>query len=146
MSFLGAAASRHGIRYTPVVLDTLAMSRGLLPELKTHKLDVVSKHLDLPKFNHHRASDDAMVVQRIMVKFIPMLRARGAKTIDDIDAVCRATQKKDSGRSHHMILLVKNKRGLKNLYELISQSFLKYYHRTPIVPKSMLQRYREGAD
>ena len=43
MSFLGATASRHGIRYTPVVLDTLAMSRGLLPELKTHTLDVVSK-------------------------------------------------------------------------------------------------------
>ena len=144
MSFLGAAASRHGIRYTPVVLDTLVMSRALLPDLKTHKLDVVSKHLDLPGFNHHRASDDAMVVQRIMEKFIPMLRARGAKTIDDIEGICRSLQRLESGRSHHMILLVKNKRGLKNLYELISQSYLKYYHRTPIVPKSMLTRCREG--
>ena len=144
MSFLGAAASRHGMRYTPVVLDTLAMSRALLPELKNHKLDVVSKHLDLPKFNHHRASDDAMVVQRIMGKFIPMLRARGAKTIDDIEGICRSLQRTESGRSHHMILLVQNKRGLKNLYELISQSYLKFYHRTPIVPKSMLMRCREG--
>ncbi len=144
MSFLGATAQRHGMRYTPVVLDTLAISRALLPELKRHKLDMVSDHLDLPKFHHHRASDDAMAVQRIMGKFIPMLRARGAKTIDEIGAVCHGLQRTDSGRSHHMILLVKNKKGLKNLYELISQSYLKYYHRTPIVPKSMLNRYREG--
>ncbi len=144
MSFIGAAAARHGIRYAPVVLDTLAMSRALLPELKRHKLDVVSDHLDLPKFHHHRACDDAAVVQRIMGKFIPMLKAQGAKTIDDIDRICHSLQRTDSARSHHMILLVKNKKGLKNLYELISQSYLKYFHRTPIVPKSMLNRYREG--
>ena len=144
MSFLGAAASRHGIRYAPVVLDTLAMSRALLPELKKHKLDIISDHLELPKFNHHRASDDAMVVQRIMGKFLPMLRARGAKTIDDIGSICHSLRRTEAERSHHMILLVKNRKGLKNLYELISQSYLKYYHRTPIVPKSMLSRYREG--
>ena len=144
MSFLGAAASRHSIRYTPVVLDTVPMSRALLPELKRHKLDLVSDHLGLPKFNHHRASDDAMVVQRIMDKFIPMLKAKGAKTIDDIGTVCHSLQRTDAEKSHHMILLVKNRRGLKNLYELISQSYLKYFHRTPIIPKSLLNRYREG--
>ena len=144
MSFLGAAAARNGIRYAPVVMDTLAMSRALLPDLKRYKLDTVSNYLDLPKFNHHRASDDAMVVQRIMAKFIPMLRAKGAKTVDDIAAVCHSLNRTESGKSHHMVLLVKNRRGLKNLYELISQSYLKYYHRNPIVPKSMLTRYREG--
>lgn len=144
MSFLGAAASRHGIRYTPVVLDTLVMSRALMPDLKRHKLDVVSDRLDLPKFNHHRASDDALVVARIMAKFIPMLRAQGVKTIDDIGALCSSLQKIEQHRSNHMVLLVKNRKGLKNLYELISASYLKYYHRTPIVPKSMLNRYREG--
>ena len=144
MSFLGAAASRHGMRYTPVVLDTLVMARALLPDLKRHKLDVVSDRLDLPKFNHHRASDDALVVARIMAKFIPMLRAQGVKTIDEISPACRSLQKAEQQRSNHMILLVKNKKGLKNLYELISASFLKYYHRTPIVPKSLLVRYREG--
>ena len=144
MSFLGAVASRHGIRYTPVVLDTLAMSRALCPELKRFKLDIVSDHLSLPKFNHHRASDDAMVVQRIMGKFIPMLKAKGAKTIDDIGSVCHALKRTDAEKSHHMVILVKNRKGLKNLYELISQSYLKYYHRTPIVPKSLLVRHREG--
>lgn len=144
MSFLGAAASRHGIRYTPVVLDTLAMSRALLPELKRFKLDVVSDHLGLPKFNHHRASDDAAVVQRIMCKFIPVLRSKGVKVIDDIPAACKVQGRADAGKSHHMVLLAMNRKGLKNLYELISQSYLKYFHRTPIVPKSLLNLHREG--
>ena len=145
MSFLTAICRRHNMRYTPVVIDTLALSRALIPELKKYKLDVVSDHLGLPKFNHHRASDDALVCGRIMAKFVPMMRARGAKLIDDIDTVCHvAAGKTNTGRSYHMILLVKNRTGLKNLYEIISQSYLKYFHRTPIVPKSLLNDHREG--
>ena len=144
MSFLNAVCTRNGIEYNPVVLDTLIMARALLPELKRHKLDTVSDHLGLPKFNHHRASDDAAVVQRIMTKFIPMLQAQGAKNIDDIERICRSLKRPEGEKSHHMILLVRNKKGLKNLYEIISQSYLQYFHRNPLVPKSLLNRYREG--
>ena len=144
MAFIGAAAHRHHIRYVPVFLDTLAMSRALLPDLKKHKLDIVSDYLELPKFNHHRASDDAMVVQRIMAKFIPMLRGKGAKTVSDIAGICYGVRSFGSEKSHHMVLLVKNKTGLKNLYEIISQSYLRYFKRNPLVPRSLLDRYREG--
>ena len=147
MSFLHAACERNNIRYTPVVIDTHSMSKALLPELGKYKLDVVSDYLGLPKFNHHRAYDDAMVVARIVAKFIPMLKGKGAKTVDDINSACSLKGRADAEKSHHMILLVKNKKGLKNLYEIISQSFLNFYstrHRIPIVPKSILTRYREG--
>ena len=146
-SFIHAVCERHAIRYTPVVIDTLSMSKALLPDLTRFKLDTVSDALALPKFNHHRAYDDAAVVARIMGKFIPMMKGKGAKTVDDINGVCSLRGRADADKSHHMILLVKNKKGLKNLYEIISQSFLNFYssrHRTPIVPKSILNRYREG--
>ncbi|MDO4974093.1 MAG: PolC-type DNA polymerase III [Eubacteriales bacterium] len=144
VGFMTAAALRHGIRFSPVFLDTLALSQALLPELKRFKLDIVSNHLNLPQFNHHRATDDAMVVARIMEKFLPMLQQQGAKTVDDIESVYHSLRRTDMGKTYHMILLVKNRKGLKNLYEMVSQSYLKYFHRNPVVPKSLLVQHREG--
>ncbi len=144
IGFMRAAANRHRIAFDPVYLDTLGLARALLQKQKRFTLDSVSNHLELPKFNHHRASDDAMVVARIMDKFIPMLQGYGVRTIDQIEAVCRSLRKLDSGKSHHMILLVQNKTGLKNLYRMISDSYLKYFHKTPTIPKSLLLQHREG--
>ncbi|MBR5094447.1 MAG: PHP domain-containing protein, partial [Oscillospiraceae bacterium] len=144
VGFMTAAARRQGLRFMPVFLDTLALSQALLPELKRFRLDIVSKHLELPPFDHHRASDDAMVVARIMEKFLPMLRRQGAKTVDDIETVYHELRRTDVAKTYHMVLLVKDRKGLKNLYEMISQSYLKYFHRSPIVPKSLLLQHREG--
>ena len=144
VGFMTAAALRHGLKFSPVFLDSLALSQALLPDLKRFKLDIVSRHLGLPDFNHHRASDDAMVVARMMDKFLPMLRQQGAKTLDDIETVYHSLKRTDIAKTYHMILLVKNRKGLKNLYEMISQSYLKYFHRSPTVPKSLLNQHREG--
>ena len=144
VGFMRAASARHQIKFSPVFLDTLALSQALLPELKRFKLDIVSNHLELPKFNHHRASDDAMVVARIMGKFFPMLAAQGAKTVDDIETIYHTLRRSDVDKTHHMVLLVKNRKGLKNLYELISASYLKHFRRTPNIPKSLLIQHREG--
>ena len=142
--FMASTASRCGIDFDPVYLDTLALSQALLPDLKRHKLDMVSNRLSLPEFNHHRASDDALVVARIMGRFIPMLEEKGARNVGDIQRVYRLLKPADHSKSRHMILLVKNKTGLKNLYEMVSQSYLKYFHKTPTVPKSLLIKHREG--
>ena len=144
VGFMSAASRRQGLKFSPVFLDTLALSQALLPELKRFKLDIVSNHLGLPQFNHHRASDDAMVVARMMEKFLPMLAQQGARTVDDIETVYHSLRRTDVAKSYHMILLVKNRTGLKNLYEMISQSYLKYFHRSPTIPKSLLIQHREG--
>ena len=141
--FMSAACRRAGIPFEPVYLDTLVLAQYLLPDLKHHKLDQVSNRLSLPDFNHHRACDDAMVVARIMDKFLPMLAAQGAKTIGDFNDLVRGGLK-EKRRTHHISILVKNKTGLKNLYEIISRSYLKYFKRNPTIPKSLLMEYREG--
>ena len=145
--FMSAVAKRCGVIFDPVYLDTLVLAQTLLPNLRRHKLDMVNDYLSLPQFNHHRASDDALVCGRIYAKFIPMLREKGAETIDDIEGVLSALRAEGNvhqQQAKHIILLVKNKTGLKNLYKLISASYLEHYHRNPIIPKSLILQHREG--
>ncbi len=45
---------------------------------------------------------------------------------------------------YHIIILVKNKVGLKHLYELISNSNIKHFYRRPLMYRSEIARLREG--
>lgn len=146
VSFLDSAARRSKLSFDPVYLDTLTLSQTLLPNLKRHKLNIVSDFLSLPEFRHHRASDDAMVVARIMDKFSARLREYGALRLCDIEEALLDTKRKGvrNQRPKHIILLVKNSTGLKNLYELISKSHLEHFKRFPIILKSLITKHREG--
>ncbi len=146
MGFISACARRHGIEYAPTYMDTLVLSQSLLKDLRRFKLDLVSNRLGLPEFNHHRADDDAYACGRIMVKLVDMLAERGITRRDELEAF---TRKERNGhgknqRVRHIILLVKNKKGLKNLYEIISKAHLEHFKKNPIIPKSLLLQYREG--
>lgn len=48
------------------------------------------------------------------------------------------------GRSYHIVILVKNRKGLRNLYEIVTKSHLKYFYRRPRIPRNLLESKREG--
>ncbi|MBR7149564.1 MAG: PolC-type DNA polymerase III, partial [Oscillospiraceae bacterium] len=147
ISFIRAGCRKCGLPFEPTYLDTLIFAQNLLPELGKYKLDIVADHLDLPAFNHHRASDDARPVAQMLVKFFDMLRARGVTRLQQINnemLKLRPLGSKSNRFPKHIILIARNKVGLKNLYKLISASNLKYFKRVPIIPKSELNAHREG--
>ncbi len=144
MSFIHAACDRHGIEYQPTYIDTVPMARALLPDCKNHKLDTVAKALCLPEFNHHRACDDAAVLGDIFIRFMEMLRSQnGCESVSGINSGLAGGDFRKMKR-YHMILLVKNSVGLKNLYKLISKSHLEHFYRFPCILKSELDQHREG--
>ena len=149
MGFLRTACQRLGIEREFTSIDTLEMSRLMLPHMHKFKLNILAKELQVGPFEHHRASEDAAVLGRIYVKLLKRLREEmHAVTTADINPVLAATtDRKNMLKNlprYHFIILVKNQAGLRNLYQLISKSFLEYYNKRPIMPRSELIRHREG--
>ncbi len=47
-------------------------------------------------------------------------------------------------KPYHIILLARTQAGLKNLYRLVSSSYLEHFYRHPKIPRALLQSCREG--
>lgn len=142
--FIRVAAEKCGLEFNNPYLDTFALSRYVNPDLKTHKLNVLAKHYKLEDFHHHRACDDAAILAKIYFCMSEQLHNADIRNFDDLNNEMRTKADPLNLRTYHQIILVKNQTGLKNLYKLISQSYLNYYHRFPRIPKTALEELREG--
>ena len=145
MSFIKHNCSALGLECEKTVLDTVALSRVLLPALNRFKLDTVAKALNVSLAHHHRAVDDAACTAEIFVRLVEMLRNRGVETMEDLDQMESYTEETIRKMpSYHAIMLAQNDIGRVNLYRLVSDSHIKYYNRRPKIPKSEFMKYREG--
>ena len=145
MSFIEYNAEQLGIDFKPTIVDTVALARILLPELKRFKLDTVAKALNVSLENHHRAVDDAEATAHIFTAFIERLEKREVMTLGQVNAL--GAMSVDMVRkmpTYHVIILAKSEVGRINLYRLISMSHLTYFSRRPRIPKSELMKHREG--
>lgn len=143
-SFIAKACEDMGREYNYTSIDTVAISRAILTDIKNCKLDTVAKFLRLGDFNHHRATDDAEMLARIFINLCQRLTDDyGITKTNDINTKIAGGDFKKLP-TYHQIILVKNKTGLKNLYRLISYSHLNYFYKKPRIPKSELVKYREG--
>ena len=143
-SFIAKACEDMGREYNYTSIDTVAISRAILTDIKNCKLDTVAKFLRLGDFNHHRATDDAEMLARIFINLCQRLTDDyGITKTNDINTKIAGGDFKKLP-TYHQIILVKNKTGLKNLYRLISYSHLNYFYKKPRIPKSELVKYRDG--
>lgn len=145
MSFIMENCRRLGYSQEFTYVDTVPVSRMLLPNQSKHTLDAVAKTLGISLENHHRAVDDAECTAEIFVKFIRMLEEQGAHTLAQVNSLgeedAHAIAKLPA---YHAIIFAKNELGRIHLYHLISESHLKYFNKRPKIPKSLVMKYREG--
>ena len=145
MSFIHKNCERQGLPCDYTIIDTVALARILLPNLNRFKLDTVAKALGVSLDNHHRAVDDAGCTAEIFVKFIEMLKERGAENLDDVNKMgSTSVETIKKLPTYHAIMLATNDTGRINLYKLVSMSHLTYYNKRPRIPKSEFVKYREG--
>jgi DNA polymerase-3 subunit alpha (Gram-positive type) len=145
VGFIRKNAERLGTLTDFTVVDTVGLSRILLPELNRHKLNVVAKALGVSLENHHRAVDDAGATAEIFLKFCTMLREREIASISEIDKLGKMSAEAIRKLpAYHAILLAQNDVGRVNLYKMVSLSHIEYFNKRPKIPKSLLMECREG--
>ncbi|WP_297810756.1 PolC-type DNA polymerase III [uncultured Finegoldia sp.] len=143
MGFIKKNCLDLGLKPVRTYIDTLALARAIEPHLKNHKLDTLTKLYNVNLFNHHRACDDASATGQVFIKMIDALEKNGKKfdiNINSIESEWPVAKRE----SHTATIYAKNLVGLKNLYKLVTASNLKYYYREGGIPKSELNKRREG--
>ncbi|MEG2435822.1 MAG: PolC-type DNA polymerase III [Ruthenibacterium sp.] len=141
--FLKAAAKRCNLPFTPTYIDTLPMAQALYLGLHNYKLDTVGKYLEIPPFNHHRASDDAKALAQIFEKMVEDLTLREVTELETVNTKLGGAREL-AKKNFHLIILVQNQVGMKNLYRMISAAHMNYFFKVPRIPRSLLNKHREG--
>lgn len=145
MGFIRSASKKHYNKLVDnTVVDTLELAFTLLPELKNHKLDTICSALEVSLEGYHRAVNDAEATSQVFFKFIEMMKEKGVSDLKGAKKLIQENANYNKYRAKHIIILAKNKVGLKNLYQMISKSHLNYFYRKPRIPKSVLMEHREG--
>lgn len=143
---------------TNPVIDTLPLSRFLFQDLKSHTLGRICKKLKViyDEDSAHRAVYDAKVLkecwdamENILLNMNQNIKhsdlnnlfsfIKDSKQRDEIEKNIILTYP----RPYHVVAYAKSSKGLKDLFEIISQAHINYFNEVPRVPKKILTMYRQ---
>lgn len=147
MRFIAIAAQNAGRQANLSCIDSLTLAQILYPGMGSYKQGSIAKHLHVPPYQQHRACDDAKALAQIFLEMLKAIKERGVAKLELLNTGLGSVSAL-SRRAQHIIILVQSQQGLKNLYRIISESHINYYakgrNKGPRVPRSLLNRYREG--
>lgn len=146
-SFLERAYQKYNLgEYTNCVVDTLELSRTLDNNFARHSLSALVKRYDVPwdEDAHHRADYDAEGTALVFHKMLRKLVDRNFEKISDLNRLVPKDEIHKYGHAYHVNILVKDKVGLKNLFQIISLANTKYLYKTPRILRSEIEAHRTG--
>ena len=145
MGFIDTGYERLGFGpSTNGVIDTLELSRTINTEYGKHGLNFLAKKYGVELTQHHRAIYDTEATAYIFIKMVQQMKELGVTNHKDINKKLSNEDAYKRARPTHVTLIVQNQDGLKNLFKIVSASLVKYYYRTPRIPRTLLNEYREG--
>ena len=129
------------------VVDTLALSRYIFPESRSHTLGALCRRLDViyDEDKAHRAIEDAYFLSEVWQTLLVQLTKENLHLKHE--ELNKLELKKESIvhlRPKHVIALAKNLDGLKDLYRLVSISNIEYLAKLPLIPRRIIEQYRSN--
>ena len=147
VSFLEMAYQKYELgTFENPVIDTLELSRTMDTTYARHSLSALVKRYDIPwdETAHHRGDYDAEGTALVFYKMLKKLSNRNIDLMKDLDKLISKEEIHKYGQAHHINILVKNKKGLKNLFQLVSLANTTYLYKTPRILRSEIDAHREG--
>ena len=149
ISFMKAACNQYGFgEFDATVIDTMSMARMLYPQWPNHKLQTLTKNLEIPwdEDKHHRADYDAEGTSLAFYKMCKALYDQNISTTDELLANVDKESLVRFSYPFHATLIAKDRVGLKNLFKIISIANTKYLYKNeqPKIPRDEVIALREG--
>lgn len=147
ISFIEMSMKKYNLgEFKNTVIDTLELSRTLDQGFARHSLSaLVSRYnVDFDEEGHHRADYDAEGTAKVFHKMTLKLINQNLRRICDLDKLISKEEIHKFGRTFHFNAIAVNKKGLKNLFQIISLANTVYLYKTPRILRSKLNELREG--
>lgn len=147
ISFIEMAMKKYDLgEFKNTVIDTLELSRALDQGYARHGLSQLVKRYNVPwdEDAHHRADYDAEGTALVFHKFLQKLDSQNYEKISDLDRLISKDEIHKFGRTYHFNAIAINKKGLKNIFKMISLANTVYLYKTPRILRSEVEKLRDG--
>ena len=147
ISFIEMSMKKYNLgEFKNTVIDTLELSRVIDQGFSRHGLSALVKRYNVPweEDAHHRADYDAEGTAYVFHKILEKITNQNIKKISDLDSLISKNEIHKFGRTFHFNAIAKNKKGLKNLFKIISLANTVYLYKTPRILRSKLNELRDG--
>lgn len=133
------------------IFDTLTIARLVRPELKAYRLGFICKKFGIlyEEAIAHRAYYDAEILYNLYQKMVSFIKQKTSIVYDDdwnklIPEIDKDNNNLTKSWGHHVNVLAKNQKGLKEIFKLISISHTDTYFGQPKIFKETLLEFRKN--
>lgn len=128
------------------MLDTLRLSWAINPKFNSHSLGSIARKYNV-EYNQdeaHRADFDAQVLKNVYMQMQHYLRENKIINLNQLNASLQNASLKEHFRGHKTLIYAKNQKGVKSIYNLLSESLTTGFFDRPKIFQSKLDDQREN--